>query len=108
MEFSSQCRGERMSVESKRIVDRSWNFATVLWQDGVSYLSYTAEITFLLFLQMADEVTRPPYSRPPVVPPDMGWPSLVSRDGMDLKNHYDHVLQELAKKPGMLGAIFKR
>ena len=28
-----------MSVESKRIVDRAWNFATVLWQDGVSYLS---------------------------------------------------------------------
>lgn len=97
-----------MSLESKRIVDRAWNFATVLWQDGVSYLSYTEEISFLLFLKMTDEVTRPPYNRPALVPPDLGWPSLVSRDGMELKRHYDHVLQELAKKPGMLGAIFKR
>lgn len=97
-----------MSAESKRIVDKAWNFATVLWHDGVPYLSYTEEITFLLFLKMADEVTKAPYNRPPIVPAEYDWPSLLSRDGEDLKRHYDKTLQELAKQPGMLGAIFKR
>jgi type I restriction enzyme M protein len=97
-----------MSTESKRIVDKAWNFATVLWHDGVPFLAYTEEITFLLFLKMADELTKPPYNRPPIVPPDLGWPSLQAKEGEALKRHYDHVLQELAKKPGMLGDIFKR
>jgi type I restriction enzyme M protein len=97
-----------MSAESKRIVDKAWNFATVLWHDGVSYLSYTEEITFLLFLKMADELTKPPHNRSPIVPKGLDWASLLSRDGEDLKRHYDHVLQELGKKPGMLGDIFKR
>lgn len=97
-----------MSNETKRIVDKAWNFATVLWHDGVPFLSYTEEITFLLFLKMADELTKPPYNRPPVVPPELGWPSLLSKEGEALKRHYDRILQELAKKPGMLGEIFKR
>ncbi|MBA4189516.1 MAG: DNA methyltransferase [Planctomycetaceae bacterium] len=97
-----------MSNETKRIVDKAWNFATVLWHDGVPYLAYTEEITFLLFLKMADELTKPPHSRPAIVPAELGWASLLSRDGEDLKKHYDKVLVELAKKPGMLGDIFKR
>ena len=97
-----------MSTDSKRIVDKAWNFATVLWHDGVPFLAYTEEITFLLFLKMADELTRPPYNRPPLVPPELGWPSLLAREGEPLKRHYDHVLQELARRPGMLGDVFKR
>lgn len=97
-----------MSIESKRIVDIAWNFATVLWHDGVPFLAYTEEITFLLFLKMADELTKPPYKKPPIVPPDLGWPSLLSKEGEALKRHYDHILQELGRKPGMLGDIFKR
>jgi hypothetical protein len=97
-----------MSIESKRIVDKAWNFATVLWHDGVPFLAYTEEITFLLFLKMADELTKPPYNRPAIVPPELGWPSLLSREGEALKRHYDHILQELARKQGMLGDIFKR
>jgi type I restriction enzyme M protein len=97
-----------VSAESKRIVDKAWNFATVLWHDGVPFLAYTEEITFLLFLKMADELTKPPYKRAPIVPPDLGWQSLLAREGEDLKKHYDHILQSLGRKPGMLGDIFKR
>jgi type I restriction enzyme M protein len=97
-----------MSTESRRIVDKAWNFATVLWHDGVPFLAYTEEITFLLFLKMADELIRTPYNRPPIVPPDLGWPSLLNKEGEALKRHYDRILQELARKPGMLGEIFKR
>jgi type I restriction enzyme M protein len=57
---------------------------------------------------MADEQTKPPYSRPPIVPPELGWPSLLAKDGDELEVHYRHILEELGRKPGMLGEIFKK
>lgn len=71
-------------------------------------MAYTEQITFLLFLKMADEQTRPPYNRKPIVPPSLGWQSLLRLDGDDLESHYRHILEELGKKPGMLGEIFKK
>ena len=97
-----------MSNATQQIVNKAWNFAHVLRDDGLSYMAYTEQITFLLFLKMADEQTRPPYNRPPIVPPGLGWPSLLAKDGDDLEVHYRHVLEELGKKPGMLGEIFKK
>ena len=41
--------------DTKKIVDKAWNFAHVLRDDGLSYMAYTEQITFLLFLKMADE-----------------------------------------------------
>src|SRR4249920_3764780 len=57
---------------------------------------------------MADEQTRPPFSRPAVVPEGLGWPSLLERDGDELEVHYRHVLTELGRKPGMLGVVFRK
>ncbi|MHB8902179.1 MAG: type I restriction-modification system subunit M N-terminal domain-containing protein [Thermoguttaceae bacterium] len=50
-----------MSTDTQDIVNKAWNFAHVLRDDGLSYMVYTEQITFLLFLKMADERTRPPY-----------------------------------------------
>jgi len=97
-----------MSTDTQNIVNKAWNFAHVLRDDGLSYMAYTEQITFLLFLKMADEQTRPPYNRKPIVPPELGWPSLLERDGDELEAHYRHILEELGKKPGMLGEIFKK
>jgi type I restriction-modification system DNA methylase subunit len=97
-----------MSTDTQNIVNKAWNFAHVLRDDGLSYMAYTEQITFLLFLKMADEVTRPPHSRRPIVPPALGWPSLMRLDGDELEAQYRHILEELAKKPGMLGEIFKK
>jgi hypothetical protein len=30
-----------MSNDSQQIVSKAWNFAHVLWDDGLSYLAYT-------------------------------------------------------------------
>ncbi len=57
-----------MSTDTQNIVNKAWNFAHVLRDDGLSYMAYTEQITFLLFLKMADEQTRPPYNRKPIVP----------------------------------------
>jgi type I restriction enzyme M protein len=97
-----------MSSDSAQIVNKAWNFAHVLRDDGLSYMAYTEQITFLLFLKMADEQARPPVSRKSNIPAEFNWQSLAKRDGDDLLNHYRHILEELGKKPGMLGEIFKR
>lgn len=97
-----------MSNASQTIVNKAWSFAHVLRDDGLSYMAYTEQITFLLFLKMAHELTQPPYSRPRVVPKGMDWESLVEKDGDELEVHYRHVLEQLGRQPGMLGEIFKK
>lgn len=97
-----------MSTASQQIVNKAWNFAHVLRDDGLSYTAYTEQITFLLFLKMAHEQTKPPYNRPPIVPAKYGWESLLKREGDELEAHYRHILEELGKQPGMLGEIFKK
>ncbi len=97
-----------MNNATQQIVNKAWNFAHVLRDDGLSYMAYTEQITFLLFLKMAHEQTLPPHKRTPIVPPELGWESLLAKDGDALEVHYRHVLDELGKKPGMLGEIFKK
>jgi type I restriction enzyme M protein len=97
-----------MNNTSQQIVNKAWNFAHVLRDDGLSYMAYTEQITFLLFLKMAHEQTLPPYSRPAIVPKALDWESLLAKDGDALEVHYRHVLDELGKQPGMLGEIFKK
>src|SRR5437773_1652695 len=97
-----------MSTATQQIVAKAWNFAHVLRDDGLSYMAYTEQITFLLFLKMADEMTKPPYKRPAIVPAKYSWESLLKLEGDELETHYRHCLEELGKKPGMLGEIFKK
>ena len=41
-----------MTNDSQQIVNKAWNFAHVLRDDGLSYMTYTEQITFLLFLKV--------------------------------------------------------
>ena len=65
--------------DTKKIVDKAWNFAHVLRDDGLSYMAYTEQITFLLFLKMADEQSKPPYNKKIGVPEGLDWASLLRR-----------------------------
>ena len=42
------------------------------------------QLTYLLFLKMADERTKPPYNQPSQIPSKYGWPSLLKKDGDEL------------------------
>jgi hypothetical protein len=55
-----------------------------------------------------DKSHSKPLDRKPIVPPKLGWQSLLKRDGEELERHYRNILEELGKKSGMLGAIFKK
>jgi type I restriction enzyme M protein len=94
--------------DTSQIVNKAWNYAHVLRDDGLSYMAYTEQITFLLFLKMADEMTRAPYNRPAIVPAKYSWDSLLKLDGAELETHYRAILETLGNKPGMLGEIFKK
>ncbi len=90
------------------LVQKLWNYCNILRDDGLSYGDYVEQLTYLLFLKMADEQTRPPYKKPSAVPKGYDWPSLLSKDGDDLETHYRHVLDTLGKRKGMLGVIFRK
>jgi type I restriction enzyme M protein len=95
-------------VSSNGLVQRLWNYCNVLRDDGLSYGDYLEQLTYLLFLKMADEQTKPPFSREAFVPEGLDWQSLLARDGDELEVHYRHLLTELGRRPGMLGVVFRK
>lgn len=94
--------------ESSALVAKLWNYCNVLRDDGLSYGDYVEQLTYLLFLKMANEQTQAPFNRSSVVPDGLGWPSLLRLDGDELEVHYRHILTELGKHTGMLGVVFRK
>lgn len=81
------------------VIDKLWGFCNTLRHDGINYGDYIEQLTYLLFLKLADEKGLP-------VPAEYNWASLQQRAGTELRDHYTTTLQELGKAPGLLGDIF--
>jgi len=90
------------------IVSKVWSFCTTLRDDGVGYGDYLEQLTYLIFLKMADEYGRPPYNRNVGIPEAYSWPSLTAKRGAELEVHYIELLRELGTQKGMLGQIFTK
>ena len=90
------------------IVSRVWSFCTTLRDDGVGYGDYLEQLTYLIFLKMADEYVRPPYNRDVGIPEGYGWTSLTTRRGAELEAHYVALLRSLGQQRGMLGQVFAK
>ncbi|MCK7499986.1 MAG: type I restriction-modification system subunit M N-terminal domain-containing protein [Comamonadaceae bacterium] len=45
----------------------------------MSYGDYVEQLTYLLFLKMADERSRPPYNQPSPIPAAYAWPALLAQ-----------------------------
>ena len=97
-----------MANESSTIVHRVSDYSNVLRDDGVSNVDYVEQLTYLLFLKMADEQSHPPYNKPSSIPQGFDWQSLLEKDGDALEIHYRHILESLSKEKGMLGVIFRK
>ena len=93
---------------SATIVQKLWNYCNVLRDDGMSYGDYVEQLTYLLFLKMADERAKPPYNQPSQIPAKYDWQSLLKKDGDDLFDHYRHILEKLGQEKGLLGLIFNK
>jgi type I restriction enzyme M protein len=81
------------------IVQKLWGFCHTLRHDGVDYGDYIEQLTYLLFLKMADE-------RGAKVPKDCDWDSLKDKSGTDLTDHYADILRKLREAGGLLADIF--
>lgn len=95
-----------MSDNSASIVSKVWNYAHVLKNAGVGYGDYVEQITYLLFLKLADEMTELGFDNP--IPDAFAWSVLSSKSGDDLEVHYRHTLDTLGKEPGLVGIIFRK
>jgi type I restriction enzyme M protein len=81
------------------VVQKLWGFCHTLRHDGIDYGDYIEQLTYLLFLKMADE-------RGIELPKDCDWRTLYKQTGTELTDHYVDVLRMLAKQKGLLGDIF--
>jgi type I restriction enzyme M protein len=99
-----------MANDASSIINRVWNYCHALRDDGVSYGDYVEQLTYLLFLKMADEMASlpPPLSKPSDIPPAYDWKSLKTCDGDALEVQYRHTLENLGKEKGLLGVIFRK
>ena len=93
--------------DGEAIVAKVWNFCNVLRDDGVQYTQYLEQISNLIFLKIDDEQNKRRNKRSAHIPKEYNWDSLKQRSGNELKDHYEVTLEQLGKKPGLLGLIFK-
>lgn len=90
------------------IISKVWSFCHTLRDDGVGYGDYLEQLTFLIFLKMADEYSKAPYDRQVGVPTRFAWPVMRPLKGAELEVHYIETLRELGTQKGMLGQIFTK
>lgn len=95
-------------MTTNNLVAKIWSFCDTLRDDGVSYSDYLEQLTFLLFLKMADEQEKGPNKRKSGIPDKYKWETLSSKSGAKLETHYVALLRELGKEQGMLGQIFTK
>lgn len=81
------------------IVNKLWGYCHVLRHDGMDYGDYVEQLTYLLFLKMAEE-------RGAIIPKEYSWAVLKTKAGTELLDFYTELLRGLAKQEGLLGAIF--
>ncbi len=92
----------------QQLVSKLWNYCNVLRDDGLSYGDYVEQLTYLLFLKMDDERTKPPYNKESDIPGKYDWQSLLDKEGGELEKHYIELLSELGKESGIIGVIFRK
>ena len=84
---------------SASIVSKVWNYAHVLKNAGVGYGDYVEQITYLLFLKLAEEMTELGFDNP--IPAKFQWSELSSQSGDDLEvrtTAIDHLESELDRQ----------
>lgn len=81
------------------VVQKLWSFCNTLRHDGINYGDYIEQLTYLLFLKLADEKGLD-------IPAGYDWATLRTLSGTELTDHYQDTLRELGRHPNLLGDIF--
>ncbi len=96
-----------MSDTSSTIISKVWGMCGALRDDGVSYGDYLEQLTYLIFLKMSDEYSKPPYNKQTGIPDGCGWADMNTLTGAELEAQYKKTLETLGEQSGILGQIFK-
>lgn len=83
------------------LITKFWNFCHTLRHEGVDYSDYIEELTYLIFLKIAEE-------RDINIPIGCSWNDLIIHDKEDLLIKYNEVLNELSTEKSILGSIFSQ
>ena len=97
-----------MPDQSTQLVQKLWNYCNILRDDGLSYGDYVEQLTFLLFLKMADEQSRPPFNKVSPIPKGFDWAEPARQGRRRAGNSLSPLLETLGKEKGMLGVIFRK
>ncbi len=97
-----------MDNYTNSLISKVWSFCTTLRDDGISYGDYLEQLTYLIFLKMADEYSEAPYFRDVGVPKGFDWKSIINKTGADLDNQYIILLRKLSQQKGIVGQIFTK
>jgi type I restriction enzyme M protein len=81
------------------VANKLWGFCHTLRHDGIDYGDYIEQITYLLFLKMANEKEL-------TLPKGTDWAHIRQHSGADLSDEYVDALRTLGKQPGILGDIY--
>ncbi|WP_045876484.1 class I SAM-dependent DNA methyltransferase [Pseudofrankia sp. DC12] len=97
-------------AHTNTLVAKLWNYCNVLRDDGLSTIEYVEQLSYLLFLKMADEIAGDPFFEEDareIVPAVYNWQSLVRLTADALETHYKRTLEALGKGSGTtLSTIF--
>jgi type I restriction enzyme M protein len=94
------------TTSASALVQKVWNYAHVLKDDGLAFMDYTEQITYLLFLKMAWEQQQPGASE---IPSRYTWGALKNiSDKAKRLERYHQGLRKLSERPGLIGLIFTK
>jgi type I restriction enzyme M protein len=90
-------------MNNNQIVQKLWNLCNVLRDDGITYHEYVTELTYILFLKMAEERD---IEETIGIPQNYRWEELVKLDGVELTKTYKQALLDFSDHQGKLGIIY--
>ena len=94
------------------IVNKLWGFCHTLRHDGIDYGDYIEQLTYLLFLKMADErsidLSKMAWTtdKGKEEIKDCSWNNLSAKSGTELLDLFTDIIRVLGRQPGILGQIF--
>lgn len=92
---------------SEDLVQKLWNYCNILRDDGLSYNDYVEQLTYLLFLKMADERSKPPFLDLPPLAGSFNWRGLMAKSDEEQLAHYQKILRRLGSRKDLFGSIYK-
>ena len=82
-------------MTTQEIVQKLWNLCHDLRDDGITYHQYVTELTYLLFLKMAQETGAEEVNGKAQIPARYRWSDLVAKDGVAQLEFYRGLLLHL-------------